>query len=862
MSFAPWSLIVSIASLLAATPALPLGESPAAPAVSRLTESRAPLVLADRPEFAGTALAAFTLEAPVRKKTGEIFGSVSFLGASSRALLHPVQPGIDGGNQGWVLAIEASSARLSDLVPTLEKTIAGNLKLRTTAILLATANARVDESTMSQDVAAFYSPYFRSARLMLEVSGGVNVLTRMEPGDGTPLSAALGLLGIETDGILLQGTLLKDASFSDLRKAHGDKELRKRLKKSMELRAFLPAVNLGGLPDSFVTGETSLIVGGKPSVGLAFRLAADAGDAAESQSFECRVDIANVRPGVTEVQVLGTALGTWRNALGIRGLHLESPRLLLEVDTAQRVGFGIRGGLGIGSRKMALAAKLQLHAVTGAPVGGFFEGRLDSLGSQDLVDFTNALGAARGKQGLPDSTLPDFELRDLYLKIAPTEGDSDLGTSEGFALRGELHALDRKIAYVDGAISLGGLIPDVTLLGACEDFDLGALALKDASVDIRLGATLDQHFRLKGATTLLALTRSVDVNCSLTNLVIDTSETFKGVYSTAYHLSSPSEGRPAWRVKASFENQLSRTLSDQVAGKAQAWAEKTERDFAAAQRDLDNAKEQVRKLALKIDAQKQVVLARREKQAAGLRKAQAKVREITGEMDKVRKTILGKRKARKAKVNAKKSASNKAKKVWKKAASTRKKAPLYKRPKLRIIEAAKFADHQGKLASYEAANAGYKALLRVPIEADPRMVGLFTARETATGVLKGAEKMTEVWPIETDPKVASLIAARATALAALDVAKASVFLGGKAAVGAGKITAWLAEHNGDLFMLDAASFEAKLAGYLAGNSVQLDVKARFLGDRKKFRLRISSDMLRDGTLAKALWKHLKKELER
>ena len=76
--------------------------------------------------------------------------------APFRALLHPVSTGIDGDGSGWVLAIEASSARLSDVVPPLKGTVAGELKLRTTAVLLATANSRVDEAAMSPDVAAFY----------------------------------------------------------------------------------------------------------------------------------------------------------------------------------------------------------------------------------------------------------------------------------------------------------------------------------------------------------------------------------------------------------------------------------------------------------------------------------------------------------------------------------------------------------------------------------------------------------------------------------------------------------------------------------------------------------------------------------
>lgn len=855
------SLALLLWSSIPASPS-PIGTG-VAPSLPAATSSAvAPTLRLDGlPGVSGTALAAFELEAPVRKDTGEYLGSVRFLGGKARALLHPVQTGIDGTNNGWILSIEAASARLSDLVPMVADTVVDDLRLRTTAVVLSTGNTRVDSATMSPDVTAFYAPYFKSARPMLEVAGGVNLITRMAPGDGSPLGEALRLLGIESDGILLQGTLLKDASFSDLKEAHKNETLKKRLRESMELRAYLPAIRLGGLPDSYVAGETSLIVGGKPNVGLAFRLVAEGASAAESQAFECRVDVAQSAPGVTEVQIMGTALGTWENAFGLKGFDLLSPRLLVEVDSAQRVGFGVRAGLELGSKEMALAAKLQLHGVTGVPVGGFFEGKLDSIGPADLISLANTIGSARGLKPMPDSVLPDFELQDLYLKIAPTEGDSDLGTSQGFSLRGELHAFDQKIAFIDGDLSLGGIVPTISLLGACNDFDLGAVALKDASVDVNLGATLDQHFRLKGKARLLAKTTSVDVNCSLKGLSIDTEENFAGVYTTKYHLSSPGSGRPNWRVAASLENHLSKTLSTQVSKQARDWAERVERDFAEAQRNLDLAKSEVRKLDDAIDDRRDEVLKRRAKQRKGLDAAQKKVDGIQGELDKVRGKILSKRKTRKAKVASKKKAADKARTAWQKAKKAREKAKLHKKPKLKAIEIAKYADYQGKQAAYNSANLGYKALLKVPIEADPRMVSLFAAKESATFALESAEKLTEVWPIETDPKLVALFGARETALAGLNITKGAVFLGGKTVVGAGKVTAWIAKHNGDLFMLDSASFDVQLAGYLDGGKLDLRVKARFLGDKKSFRLGVDTAALKDGKLAKAIWKHLKNELE-
>ena len=169
--------------------------------------------------------------------------------------------------------------------------------------------------------------------------------------------------------------------------------------------------------------------------------------------------------------------------------------------------------------------------------------------------------------------------------------------------------------------------------------------------------------------------------------------------------------------------------------------------------------------------------------------------------------------------------------------------------------------HTGADILFGTAHAGYQALLKVPIEADPRMVSLLAAKESATLALRGAEKMTEAWPIETDTKLAVLIAARETALAALNVAKGAVFVGGKTVVGAGHITAWTAQHNGDVFMLDSASFETELASYLNGGRIEVRVNARFLGDRKDFRVTLDSDVLKGGKLAHVLWVHLKRGLQ-
>ena len=93
--------------------------------------------------------------------------------------------------------------------------------------------------------------------------------------------------------------------------------------------------------------------------------------------------------------------------------------------------------------------------------------------------------------GLPEGVARGSQLADGSFQISATgpvyRGPGAPATGPRHHYMFEIYALDTKLAYVDGAISLGGLIPDLTLIGACSDVDLGAVSLKDASVDIRLG---------------------------------------------------------------------------------------------------------------------------------------------------------------------------------------------------------------------------------------------------------------------------------------------------------------------------------------------------------------------------------------
>ena len=117
-------------------------------------------------------------------------------------------------------------------------------------------------------------------------------------------------------------------------------------------------------------------------------------------------------------------------------------------------------------------------------------------------------------------------------------------------------------------------------------------------------------------------------------------------------------------------------------------------------------------------------------------------------------------------------------------------------------------------------------------------------------------------PVDMDPKVAALHTAKHSALAGLNVAKAAVGVTGATLQGAGKVSSWAAKNSGKILMLDAASFSSRLDSYLRGNRVSLVLKMRVLGKPKTLRLAVNANEIAKGQVFKNLWSSIKRGLEK
>lgn len=765
-----------------------------------------------------------------RAETGELVGEAAFGAKRVAALLHQV----DGA---WVLALKTGAKKLSDMFPRLKGTVVDDLDVK--APVLIFSNARVNVRTLSPAARAFYGD------TSLDLERGINLVTSASPNGA--IKKTFALAGLAVPRVRLTGIVLRDFDADELKEARDNGKLKEALRKGTMIKAALPKFSLK-LPKSFQTGDAYLYVTGEPGVGVGFTMTMRQPDG--RRFFECRLGVRKTDIGATEASIFAMTKGRWANAFGIKGLNLDEARVVFTIDAAQRIGVGLKAKMAVGRRTMMVGGKVLLHAVTGAPMGGAFEGRLSRLTSDDLVMLMNAK-SKKGRVG--DGGLPAFELRNAYLRIAPGGGDPNLEIKSGFGIAGSLVAFGRVIASVDGEMTDA---PMTRLKGHIRDFDLGAVSLRRGMVDVKMGAVRDPHFRMRGDAKLAILQKSIDIDANRKRYFFQTREKVAGVYEADWSYYSRSGPRPAWAVTARFHNHFTRTLEQDFSRAATNWANQVKRDNAKAQRDLTIAQQRVRQLDGKIAAARRKVHA--ERQAAWKRLDAAKRRVAWYDNE------IAQREARLAKLRQAipylKKQKDKAYKRWQAAIRATKKAKVWDKPKYKAIEAKRLSEYTYDKGRYDAARSNLSKLARV---LDPELNKLRAGRATEHTAYLAASKSYK-WitraPVDADPRVAGLITARGTAMGSLIAAKKIVGATAGALRAAGRVTAYAAKNNGQILMVDSASMAGRLDSYLRNNRMEIKMSVRVMGKRKNLRLYASARDIRAGKLFKDVFRTLRSAL--
>jgi len=772
-------------------------------------------------------------ELPRKTAAGAHTGSIAWGAARADARLERF-----GGT--WTLAVRPPVERLIDFARGLDRSPLAGLDVQRPVVVFAPADVEVD---LVAEAAAFYGVK------RLHLKRGVNVITKVRPRPGSQVAKLLDAAGVRIDGLVLEGVILRGFDASALQQAKKDGKLEDALRKGTMLTLRLPKLKLDFMPKTFWAHEPYFYVTGEPGFGFGFTLCT------MSRTFQADFGMRRTGSGATETVITAKHKGRWNHAFDIPGFHIEDGTFLFAAGSAQTVSIGMRAKMMLGRKRVSIAGKATMHVVTSAVTNLIAEGSVSSIGSGDLVAVANGLVQARKRHDA--RALPDFALRDVSFRFAPLGGDERLGIDAGMALKGRLVAMARELARVDGAIDQTTKPATLRLHGNVADFAAGPLALRDAAVAVNFGPTANPYFRIKGKSRMWITSKEVDVDLGRERMFWALSDRVGGVYAADYKFRSRDGGR-VWAGEIGFRNDLSRTLERDVARAATAWANGVERDFARAQAHLNGKIAEVKRIDGRIAAARRTVHGERAKALADLRRAEAEVKRLDGAIH-ARKKWLYDHQMKLYKTYQWHQRNVKSKHAaWRRAVAATKNAKVWDKPKYKAREAKAWAAYHAAGVARDKARVEYDLARK---KVDVQLQSLQATRGTAAGSLRAAQavyrKVTGGVSVDADPRVASLLAQRGTAVAALTVARETVKGTGKAAAGAGRVTAWAAKHHGQVLMVDGASMAASLGGSLRGTGGRMTLNVRFLGERYTLRLNTNLEQVRRGLHA-IVWAELRR----
>lgn len=192
----------------------------------------------------------------------------------------------------------------------------------------------------------------------------------------------------------------------------------------------------------------------------------------------------------------------WDNAFDVAGLNLEDIVLTLGAESGPAgasMFIGLGAGIHLGATQIDVAGLIGVGP-TGWEVA--FRGEINSLTSNDLVDFANTLTRAGNPNAaeIPEDALGDFEIKDAYINFAPQGGNAELGITDGFGIGGDFYDDGELLAKGEFEVDLEEYDFEVAL--DIPELGLGPVALSDVLIDIRIAAS-DSYFKVAGTAELM-----------------------------------------------------------------------------------------------------------------------------------------------------------------------------------------------------------------------------------------------------------------------------------------------------------------------------------------------------------------------
>ncbi|CAK8725543.1 hypothetical protein KKHLCK_16985 [Candidatus Electrothrix laxa] len=599
-----------------------------------------------------------------------------------------------------------------------------------------------------------------------------------------------------------------------------------------------------------------------------------------------------VTPPTMSATLQATMKGSWNEPFSTKGVVIADVALDLGISYPPLAPvIGIAGALQVGDFKGAAAVKFDSTMPSKSMIAVAFN-RLY------LMDIVHAFCKPQVAWAIPQAlttTVLDlgFEEVKVYIVPQPTQ-IGELRFPQGFTVQGIVQFAGLRayayanIDYVKG-ILVEGEVDVINLVGLFKLTGADGDPKASLELDLRLGQK--NQVEITGAVTLLGLTREAKISISDKGFSFMISGKIFDLFACTFEANGGTLANgDAFLIKASMQNDLFAYLKTETSKTIKAGADKATRKISDAQKAIRNAQAKVNRLNKDIKAMRQTIQRERDKNSKGLRDAQKAVQNVKTELKKInndievmRLTIQKERdKSNKGLKNAQKAVAGAQKKVdsiqgeinkAKKTIASHKRKIREKeqwhnqfnefekifrlvelnaeRTKRGIMITRLFAQigtlEAGKtiaIGILEVAKQTLRGLEQAaktfPIDADPRVGGLFTARETAKAglevakqTLRGLEQAAKTFPIDADPRMIGLFTARETANASLEAA--SLFLEGvKTSVGAvANVGDYIIKHGLDsLLNIRSASFEASLNTATIGR-IKLQTELVFMDKTQK-----------------------------
>ncbi|MEG4252794.1 hypothetical protein [Microcoleus sp. Pol10D4] len=582
-------------------------------------------------------------------------------------------------------------------------------------------------------------------------------------------------------------------------------------------------------------------------------------------------------------------LGIWNEPFDTKGVTIANIALDLGVSFPPPLPtIGIAGTLQVGSFQGAVAVKFD----SAMPSRSMLAIAFNRLYLMDVIStFCGASVARAIPSSLANTVLNiGFENVNIYIVPQPTS-IGELTFDQGFYLGGTLNlwglraTASLSIDYLEGT-ELKAEVEPIDMGGVFKLKGSGGKPNPSLYFKLSPNPMVSPTIDISGVVELLGLVSETQVQFSDNGFYFFSSGKIFNLFEATLEVKGEDfKSGGSMSVKASMKNDLLSYLREKATAAIKSAADSATRELTEAQNDVRKAQDEVNKLNNTIAETRQTIEGERERDIRRLRDAQAavskaqdEVNKLNRDIDNMKKTIEGERERDTSRLRDAQAALSQAQsqvnKLQQEIDSTKSKIAQLKsdidnkkrwfdqsrwyEKSYRWAEFSAYATAKGseigalytKIGGIEAAKATANGVLEVakqtvrgleagaqsfPIDADPRMLGLYTARGTANGVLeaakltlRGMEQAAKNVPIDADPRILGLFTARETAQGALNLAILTLE-GIKKSVGAmADVGQFIADVGlGGLLDVKSAQFEGTLEA-TQGGSVLMAIEVVFM----------------------------------